>query len=230
MELLDGRRVPLRIIVNPRARRISLRFDAVTREAVVVTPSQRHAARAAAFAVSRAGWLAAQIAKTPNVIALTPGASVPLRGELHELMRVDGRKAPQIEPGRIVIGAPDDAAFDLRARRFLYREALQDLTAAADRHAATLAVRYTRLTVKDTTSRWGSCSSTGALAFSWRVVLAPPFVLDYLAAHECAHLREMNHSPRFWAEVARCIPDYGVAETWLKRHGRALHAIAPKPR
>jgi hypothetical protein len=91
-------------------------------------------------------------------------------------------------------------------------------------HAATLGASYSRLTVKDTKSRWGSCTAGGALAFSWRVILAPPAVLDYLAAHEVAHLIEMNHSPRFWALVRQCQPDYAKHRTWLRRFGAHLHA------
>jgi predicted metal-dependent hydrolase len=113
-------------------------------------------------------------------------------------------------------------------RRFLVAEARRDLTRAVEGHARTLGVSWSSLTVKDTTSRWGSCNSDGALCFSWRVVLAPPHILDYLAAHEAAHLRELNHSKRFWNHVARCAPEYEKAEAWLRRHGASLHAIGPK--
>ena len=92
-------------------------------------------------------------------------------------------------------------------------------------HAGTLGVRPVRVQVKELRSRWGSCSVDGVLSFSWRVVLAPPYVLDYLAAHEVAHLREMNHSRRFWAHVGRCMPDYERGRAWLHAHGCALHAV-----
>jgi predicted metal-dependent hydrolase len=97
------------------------------------------------------------------------------------------------------------------------------LTEASDRHAAALGRRYTRLTLRDTRSRWGSCSSAGALMYSWRLILAPPEVLDYVAAHEVAHLAQMNHSPAFWAEVARLCPSYPTHRTWLRRSGDTLH-------
>lgn len=231
VELIDGRAVPMRVVVNARARRIGIRLDLAKREVVAIAPTPGHALRAAKFAQDRAGWIGAQLAKLPRRIELTPGESIPFRGEMHLLARVSGRRTariPEDAPLRIEAGAPDDETFAVRIRRFLVQEARRDLEACVRKHAATLGVTWTRLTVKDTTSRWGSCSSRGALAFSWRVILAPPSVLDYLAAHEVAHLRELNHSHRFWAHVARCFPDFEAAETWLKRHGAALHAVAPR--
>jgi predicted metal-dependent hydrolase len=110
-----------------------------------------------------------------------------------------------------------------RVRDFLEREAKRDLQAAVARHTAALGIPARRITVRDTRSRWGSCSAKGYLNFSWRLILAPPFVLDYLAAHEVAHLKEMNHSPRFWREVHALCPRTEEAERWLKRHGTDLH-------
>ena len=93
------------------------------------------------------------------------------------------------------------------------------------RHSATLGVKAKSITMRDTTSRWGSCSSSGALNFSWRIIMAPPEVLDYLAAHEVAHLREMNHSDRFWALVAETCPNFEAHKAWLRTHGTGLHAV-----
>src|SRR6185436_13442685 len=106
-----------------------------------------------------------------------------------------------------------------RVREFLEREARRDLAEAVIRHTAALGVPARRLTVRDTTSRWGSCSAKGCLSFSWRLILAPPFVLDYLAAHEVAHLVELNHSPKFWRLVKRLYPDFARAKAWLDLHG-----------
>lgn len=231
IELIDGRRVPLRVVVNPRARHISLRLDSARREAVAVAPTQRLAPKAAAFAIDRAGWIHAHLARLPVAIPLKPGAVIPLRGVPHRLVIAKGRTPARIEPGspnQIVVGAPDAETFANRVRRFLAAEARRDLTEAVARHAKTLKVSWKSISVKDTTSRWGSCNSDGALCFSWRVVLAPASILDYLAAHETAHLRELNHSKRFWAHVARCTPDYDKAESWLRKHGAALHAVGPK--
>jgi predicted metal-dependent hydrolase len=231
IELIDGRRVKLRVIVNPRARHISLRLDSARREAVAVAPTQRLAPKAAAFAIDRAGWIQQHLARLPAAIPLKPGAVIPLRGQPHRLVMVKGRAPARIEPGsppQIIVGAPDEQAFATRLRRFLFADAKKDLTRAVTAHARTLKTTWKSLTVKDTTSRWGSCNSEGALCFSWRVVLAPPAILDYLAAHETAHLRELNHSKRFWAHVARCAPDFEKSETWLRKHGASLHAIGPK--
>ena len=110
-----------------------------------------------------------------------------------------------------------------RVADYLKREARKDIEAAVDRHAARLGVAPRRITLRDTVSRWGSCSSTGALNFSWRLILAPPEVLDYLAAHEVAHIVHMNHSPMFWKLTRRLFPETEQAEVWLKTHGASLH-------
>jgi hypothetical protein len=106
---------------------------------------------------------------------------------------------------------------------FLKREARRELQKSAQAHAEALSVRVKRLSIRDQSSRWGSCTSAGSLSFSWRLILAPPFVLDYLAAHEVAHLVEMNHSPRFWRVVARVCPSVERAKRWLDTYGNDLH-------
>ena len=104
-----------------------------------------------------------------------------------------------------------------------------DLEAAVQRHAATIDVKPRRLSIRDTTSRWGSCSAAGAMSFSWRLILAPPLVLDYLAAHEVAHLVHLDHSAKFWALTRRLAPETDQAEAWLRAHGAQLHRfIAPR--
>jgi predicted metal-dependent hydrolase len=228
LRLTDGRELTLRVEINPRARRISVRLDPVTRHVVAVAPAPRHAPEAAAFARTRLGWVAAQLARLPQVIHLEPGATIPLRGAPVRLVQQPGSGPVQIAGDTLLAPGWDPTLFAGRVRRFLHAEARADLIARVKTHAAALEVTPRRLTVKDTASRWGSCTTAGALNFSWRVVLAPPFVLDYLAAHEVAHLREMNHSARFWRLVAHCIPDFQRAETWLERHGAGLHGIDPK--
>ena len=110
-----------------------------------------------------------------------------------------------------------------RVADFLKREAHRDIEAAVARHARSIGVKPKRIAVRDTVSRWGSCSATGGLSFSWRLILAPPFVLDYLAAHEVAHLVHLNHSPKFWSLLRRACPETNRAEAWLKAHGANLH-------
>jgi predicted metal-dependent hydrolase len=228
IETIDGRRVSVRLIVNPRARHVSVRIDPTRRQAIATAPSKRHLKHAAQFAAERAGWIAHELSRLPPGVMLAPGARVALRGVEHELAFEHGRAQPRIEPGdppRLIAPAPDTALFESRLMRFFKNEARIDLIDRVAHHAVTLGVKPERVQVKELRSRWGSCSVDGVLSFSWRVILAPPFVLDYLAAHETAHLREMNHSRRFWALVRRCMPEFDRGRQWLHEHGCALHAI-----
>ncbi len=228
IETIDGRRVPVRLIVNPRARHVSVRIDPTRREAIATAPSKHQLKHAAQFAAERAGWIAHELARLPQGVVLQPGALAPLRGVIHQLAFEHGRTGARIEPGeppRLIAPAPDAALFKPRLLRFLKDQARADLIERVSRHAQILGVRPLRIQVKELRSRWGSCSIDGALSFSWRLVLAPHFVLDYLAAHETSHLKEMNHSRRFWAHVRKCMPDFERGREWLHEHGGALHAI-----
>jgi predicted metal-dependent hydrolase len=223
-----GQVYPIVIRRTPQARRYTLRVKAATREAVLTMPARGSMATAKDFAARHGGWLAARFQKLPEMIDFTVGAEVPLRGVLHRIEHRPGSRG-----GAWVDGAGDGAAviavsgdpqfMARRVRDFLKREARKDIEEAARRHAIALGVTIRRISIKDTTSRWGSCASDGSLSFSWRMILAPPFVLDYLAAHEVAHRVEMNHSSRYWRTVASIYPGYEKAEVWLKRHGSDLH-------
>jgi len=225
IETIDGQFVKVRFVVHPRARRVSVRICPVRRQAIATAPSKRMLKQAEKFAAERIGWIAKELARLPQGVTLLPGAHAPLRGIAHELVFEHGRGAPRIEAGRVIVPAPDVELFEARLVRFLKAEAHKDLSARVAEYAAKLDVRASTIQVKELRSRWGSCSIGGALAFSWRVVLAPPFVLDYLAAHEVAHLREMNHSRRFWAQVRRALPDFERGRVWLHAHGATLHSI-----
>jgi hypothetical protein len=209
------------------ARRLTLRVSSATGEAVLTIPERTPLAEAQRFAAAHGGWLAARLARLPERVALLPGAVVPLRGVEHRILhravalrRVATAPTPE---GPAIVASGDVAEVPGRVRAFLQREARRDLEAAVAVYAARLGVAPASITLRDTTSRWGSCSARGGLNFSWRLVLAPPFVLDYLAAHEVAHLREMNHSTRFWRLVQGVCPATREAEAWLKSHGTALH-------
>jgi predicted metal-dependent hydrolase len=228
VETIDGRRVPVKLIVNPRARHVSVRIDPTRREAIATAPTKRHLKHAAQFAAERATWIAQELARLPKGVALAPGSYLQFRGVEHELVIQRGRGPARLEQDlipRIVVPTVDPALFEARLLRFLKDQAREALIDAVARHAVTLGVTPDRIQVKELRSRWGSCSVDGVLSFSWRVILAPPFVLDYLAAHEVAHLREMNHSRRFWAQVSRCMADYERGRDWLHEHGHALHAV-----
>ncbi|CAN1570678.1 COG1451 Predicted metal-dependent hydrolase [Rhabdaerophilaceae bacterium] len=167
----------------------------------------------------------------PDRIRFCDGVTIPLRGEPHRIVHTSPtRGVTRIVPGEplphlLVHGTPE--ALPGRVLRFLKAEAEADLSAASARYAAMLGVSLGKITIKDTRSRWGSCSSRGDLAFSWRLILAPPFVLDYLAAHEVCHRLELNHSVRYWRHVRSVYPDFRVAENWLNRQGASLHHYCP---
>ncbi len=223
-----GRVIHVRLVVDARARRIGLRIDPLRREAVAISPSKRAAPQALAFASERAHWIALQLQRLPTPAPFAPGAQIPYEGVPHELVWALGRGRAEFHAGsppRLIVAAPDEGLFATRVARFLKAQAKDALTAAVERHSQALGVHASRITIKDTRTRWGSCTADKALAFSWRVILAPPEVLDYLAAHEVAHLVEMNHSARFWALVERCRPDFRTQRDWLKRNGLALHAV-----
>lgn len=209
------------------ARRFTLRVSAATGDIVLTLPPRADVGTAVDFAHRHGGWIAARVARLPETIEIGPGTVVPFRGVDHVVTpRPGARGTAFVEEGPdgpllVTAGAVEHCG--RRVRDFLKRHARQDLEAAVKLHAAALSVKATRITLRDTRSRWGSCSSTGRLNFSWRLILAPPFVLDYLAAHEVAHLVEMNHSARFWTVVERLCAKTDEAEAWLKRHGAGLH-------
>src|SRR5215468_264073 len=165
---------------------------------------------------------------TLRIDAASRGVEIPLRGEPHRIVNRRGARGTvwteTDESGkRVLCVAGEPPHVDRRTSDFLKREAQRDLEAASRRYAAKLGVAIKRIYVRDQSSRWGSCSNTGVLSFSWRLILAPPFVLDYLAAHEVCHLVELNHSLRFWRLVKRIYPDVERAKVWLDVHGTDLH-------
>lgn len=224
---LRAEEITVQLRRNPRARRYTLRVRAATRDVVLTIPARGTLREAYDFAQRHAGWVETRLARLPEVVAFAPGAVIPLRGEPHRIVHRRGERGTVwagAEDGELVLYvAGDEAHVGRRVADHLKREARKELVATSHRHAAALGVSIARVTLRDTASRWGSCSGTGALSFSWRLILAPPSVLDYLAAHEVAHRREMNHGPRFWATVDRLFPDRHAAELWLKRHGAGLH-------
>ena len=227
-----GRQVRVRIKVNPRSRRLILRVDERKREALLVIPRASSRADGIRFASERTDWFTARLDGMEPPRPFVPGAVIPVRGRDTLLVRPEsGRLARLVEmDGGVVLncpGAPE--TFPDRVKRFLKAEAKRDLAAAVELHCARLGVAARRITLKDTRSRWGSCTSDGRLAFSWRLIFAPPAVLDYVAAHECAHLIEMNHSPDFWALVHTTFGDHRRARAWLKREGQTLHALGAAP-
>ena len=218
----------VRLRRHPRARRYTLRIHSTTREVVLSMPPRGSVKQATEFAQKHGAWIAARLQKLPRAAPFTHGAMLPLRGVDHRIVhRPSARGTVWTETGEAgelllcVAGAEPHVA--RRVRDYLKREAKADLEVASKRAADALGVTIKRVSIRDQASRWGSCSTTGALSYSWRLILAPPYVLDYLAAHEAAHLVEMNHSRAFWRVVARICPDMDRAKAWLDVHGTALH-------
>lgn len=223
----SGESINVRLEVNPKARRLILRLDERNREAVAIAPSKKKIGEAAAFARERIDWIAEHLQALPKHLMLQPGAEFMLR-DAPCLISLDGPgRVAKLEPGppQILRVPGQIETTGQRVERFLRKTAKQDLSDAVIRYCQVLNVEARRVTVKDTRSRWGSCTSDGRLAFSWRLIMAPREVLEYVAAHECAHLLEMNHSPAFWAHVTTCRPHWKAERAWLRKYGRDLHAV-----
>lgn len=214
------------------ARRFTLRVRAASRDVVLTMPARGSMKAAREFAERHAAWIGARLDRLPRPIFFEPQSSAPVRGVDHLIVHRPGARGvvwtADGESGPILCVAGELAHVARRVADYFKREARRDLEAAVARHAATLGLGKTRITLRDTTSRWGSCSSTGALNFSWRLIMAPPFVLDYLAAHEVAHLVHMDHSPAYWRVTRRLFPETDRAEAWLKAHGAELHSFGGK--
>jgi predicted metal-dependent hydrolase len=217
----------VRVRRHRQARRYTLRIHSATREVLLTMPPRGSLKQAREFAEKHGGWIAARLDRLPQAAPFAHGITLPLRGIDHRLEhRPDARGTVWIEEAGgerllCVAGAAPHVA--RRVRDFLKREAKRDLDAASRSAAAALGVAIKCVSIRDQSSRWGSCSTSGVLSYSWRLILAPPFVLDYLAAHEVAHLVEMNHSRRFWRLVERICPHLTRAKTWLDLNGATLH-------
>lgn len=211
----------VRVRQNRRARRFVLRVSGFDGAPVLTMPEVASVAEARRFADEHEHWLREKMTSRPRAALLDEGMLLPVEGREFRLalgrgVALDGAGARLVLPG-------PPARLPAQAAGFLRALARETCARAVARHAAALGRRHGRITLRDTRSRWGSCTSRGDLMFSWRLAMAPREVLDYVVAHEVAHLAEMNHSPRFWAVVARLRPDYASARAWLRQHGAGLH-------
>ncbi len=207
---------------SPRARRLSLRIDPCDGSVVVTLPPRAGRAAGMTFLMNHADWVANRLATLPQAMPFIDGAVVPIAGTPHRIRhRPDGRGGAWLENGELLVTGASEFV-RRRVMDFLRAEARRRLAVLVADKTATLGRVPKRLTVKDTSSRWGSCSADGSLSFSWRLVMAPAFVQDYVAAHEVAHLRHMNHGPQFWALVDELTPHTEAAIPWLRREGGRL--------
>jgi predicted metal-dependent hydrolase len=212
---------PVEIAVrrSARARRFSLRVSGADGQVTLSLPARARLAEALDFTRSQEDWIRAALARRPQGMQAVPGAVVLFEGRALTIAESPVR-APRVE-GELLLVPPGQTG--ARVAAFLKLAARQRLQAACERHAAALGLPFAGITLRDTRSRWGSCTVDGRLMFSWRLIMAPPEVLDYVAAHEVAHLAEMNHSPAFWAVVRGLVPDYEAPRDWLRRNGASLH-------
>ncbi len=216
------RQLVVRVRRHPNARRLTLRVEPRSGDAVVTIPCRLAFREGLDLARRKQGWILARLARLPQPIALADGAALPVGGVPHPIChRPEARRGVWIENGALCVsGRREHMA--RRLTDWLRAEARRRISALAAEKAALLGRPLGRVTVRDTRSRWGSCSVRGDLSFCWRLVLAPDFVLDYVVAHEVAHLAEHNHGPRFWRTVDTLTSHAEAARAWLKRHGDEL--------
>jgi predicted metal-dependent hydrolase len=222
---VDGRIVRIAFKRNARCKRMIIRVAKDGSGLAMTLPKRTSQAEALRFAHASKSWIAKNISDRMPPLAFADGVMIPLRGEIYKIVCSGGRRGlVQLNQIDSTITVPGDAAHvNRRLTDWLKQQAVKDLTQASEYYAQAMGVEYSALSIRDQSSRWGSCSAARALSYSWRLILAPRFVLDYVAAHEVAHIREMNHGPRFWRLVLTHCKQAKEARDWLKRQARDLH-------
>ncbi len=229
---IGARATPLITRVNRRAKRLILKVDPVAGEIHVTAPSKRAVPEAIRFAHERIDWIASQLSDNLRAKPFVSGMKIPYEGADHIILHDEKlRGAPHIDnelmPVIRVGGGPEH--LNRRVCDWLKRQARKKLMERVDFHCAELGKKRRTLRIRDTRTRWGSCSSDGDMSFCWRLIFAPTEILDYVAAHECAHLVHMDHSPAFWRVVRDLGADARGAADWLNANGPALYAYGVTP-
>ena len=206
---------------SARARRISLRMSGIDGRVTLTLPRFVSEREGMAFLHEKEPWLRDHLDRRAAPVSVGLGVALPVAGALREVRPGAGAKVTLTDTALLVPGPADRVAARLKGH--LKALARERLVAASDHYAAKLGMDYSRITLRDTRSRWGSCSSQRALSYSWRLILAPPDVLDYVAAHEVAHLRHMDHSSRFWDQLTALHGDWRAPRQWLRQNGTDLH-------
>lgn len=209
---------------NRRARRMILRMDAATDAVVMTLPPSASVGEALELAERNAPWIAAKRAALPPPVALVAGAMIPLQGIPHRIVHAAGRPAGVVLGDGVIRVGGTEATLAARLTRWLRQRAVAMAEPLARDKAARLGSghRFQSLTVRSMCSRWGSCSSSGAISLNWRLIFAPPVVLDYVVAHETAHLVHRRHDRAFWQAAAALADDMPGARAWLQQHGAGL--------
>lgn len=212
---------------HAQARRLVLRLNSTGTGVLVTVPKGVSRARALEFTERSRCWIEERVRARGGLIHLEPGHVVPFRGVGHEIRHVAGRRGVvSTDSLRSLINVPGDPAHvSRRLHDFLKSEARSELARASAKYASLMGVKFRRIIIRDQRSRWGSCSASGDLSYSWRLILAPDYVLDYVAAHEVAHLRHLDHSSRFWRLVLTHCPNAARAKNWLRTHGQDVHRV-----
>jgi predicted metal-dependent hydrolase len=213
----------MEVRINPRARRIRLRIDAQSGRAILVLPSERHRPEGLRFAARHAGWIRSRLEPVQARIPLQDGVVLPIMGRAYRVRHEPTVRSIVHAAGDEILVGGEASHLPVRLISWLRAEALRQTTRRSQALAADIGLRVAKVSVRDTRSRWGSCSAAGALSFSWRLVLAPEGVLDYVVAHEVAHLRVRDHGASFWRLVGELRPSYADERRWLRLHGRTLH-------
>lgn len=209
----------VQIRASARARQMSLRVSGLDGKITLTMPHGLARKHALAFLTQKESWLRAAIARAPGRTPVLPGVMLPVDGTLRKIAPARTRSVI-LEDDRLLV--PETGATGARVAAFLKARARDRLVPMADRYAHGLGRKVAAVSLRDTRSRWGSCTAQGRLMFCWRLAMAPAVVQDYVAAHEAAHLVHMDHSRAYWTTVARIMPDYAVHRSWLRDHGAAL--------
>lgn len=246
---LDGRDIEITLVRRSTTRRYILRVRTTHHDVQLTMPVHGSARKAHDFVQQHKDWLQSRLENLPEPSYFDDGVIIPYRGRSHVIEHHGNTKnggvwiAPphEIDAGSIsvtdsvsaslprilVATTKPDTCLRSVLRGWLKEEARQTFSQAAEKYAHMINVQFSRISIRDQKTRWGSCSANAALAFSWRLIMAPPYVLDYLAAHEVMHLRIMNHSPHYWSALRDICPATDRAEKWLDLHGRSLHSYEP---
>ncbi|QFS84394.1 hypothetical protein FIU97_16690 [Roseivivax sp. THAF40] len=221
IELHGNPPIPVTLRRSARAKRISLRMSGIDGRVTLTLPRFVPEREGLAFLREKEAWLRDHLDRRAEPVSVAAGAVLPVEGVPRRVEAAPGRRL-LLEADRIAVPGPEPR-IAARLQAHLKGLARDRLAAASDRYAAALGRPYARITLRDTRSRWGSCSSQGGLSYSWRLILAPPEILDYVAAHEVAHLAHMDHSDRFWRQVTQLYGDWRTPRRWLRENGSELH-------
>ena len=229
LTLETGLPVTLELRRSPRAARMTLKVDPITERAVVSLPLRGSMKRAVEFAEGNAGFIAKQMAGLPPWIAFQPDTAIPFCGnQLVIRHNPTARRGVWLQGDDLKVSG-QDAHLPRRVQDWLKRQARSSFTPRLQDYRDKLGCPKARLRLGDPTSRWGSCSTTGTISLSWRLICAPRDVQDYVLAHEAAHLIEPHHGASFWRLVEDLVGAHDAQKAWLKRNGLQLHRMGVRP-